>query len=115
MAASGAISFITCCLKSSIVQHIHQILDKSKKRLKMKISIISLASLAFANEKKVEPLQRLSRLVKFTEEILDSGHFDNKSDIWIGKWKGKFATNAGRMEKNFKRINEKCGSDDANM
>ena len=93
----------------------------------MKISTICLAGLSAANEKKVpprHPLQRLNRLVQFTEEILDSGYFDKyKSKRWIGDWKRKFATNAGRMEKNFNRVKKRgkqrgkqqCGFYDGNL
>ena len=72
----------------------------------MKLSIICLAGIASAAEKKVpprHPLQRLNRLVDFTSEILNSGAFNNKSGKWIEKWELKFSTNAGRMERNFVR------------
>ena len=49
----------------------------------MKVSAVLLAGLVSADERKVpprHPLQRLNRLVEFTEEILDSGHFNNMSD-----------------------------------
>ena len=44
----------------------------------MKIAGIYLASVAFADEKKVpprHPLQRLNRLVEFSHEFIDSGWF----------------------------------------
>merc|ERR1711972_496821 len=52
------------------------------------------------------PEQRLQRLVEFSEEIITD---------WVqfvpsaSKWVSKFATNAGRMKKNFRRGNQKCG------
>ena len=84
----------------------------------MKISTILLAGFASADEKKVpprHPIQRLNRLVQFTEEILDSGHFSNMSDKFIPIWKNKFETNAKRMERNFQRGNQRCGFYDENM
>ena len=78
----------------------------------MKLSTIFLAGLVSADEKKVpprHPLQRLNRLVEFSDEILKSGAFNNKSEKWINRWSQKFSTNAGRMEKNFKRGNQRCG------
>ena len=77
----------------------------------MKLSTICLAGLASAQEKKVpprHPLQRLNRLVEFTSEILNSGAFNNKPERWINMWEEKFANNAERMEKNFKRGNQRC-------
>ena len=84
----------------------------------MKLSIICLAGFASAAEKKVpprHPLQRLNRLVDFTSEILNSGAFNNKSDKWIKMQGEKFANNAERMEKNFKRGNQRCGFYDENQ
>ena len=77
----------------------------------MKISpavIVAVAS-AQQDEKKVpprHPLQRLNRLVEFTEEIMTE-HFPflPSQQAWINK----FATNAGRMERNFNRGNQRCG------
>merc|ERR1712050_36242 len=59
------------------------------------------------------PLQRLNRLVQFSEEILNDWYgFLPSKDRWIAK----FATNAGRMEKNFNRGNQRCGYyDEANL
>ena len=77
----------------------------------MKLTTILLVGFASADEKKVpprHPLQRLNRLVQFSEEILNSGAF-NKSDKWINMWSKKFSTNADRMQKNFKRGNQRCG------
>ena len=77
----------------------------------MKISpavIVAVAS-AQQGEKKVpprHPLQRLNRLVEFTEEIMND---------WFGflpsqdKWIAKFANNADRMKRNFERGNQRCG------
>jgi len=84
----------------------------------MKLSTICLAGLASANEKKVpprHPLQRLHRLVEFTEEILHSGAFDSRPTRWINSWEKKFAKNAERMEVNFKRGNQRCGFYDSEM
>ena len=85
--------------------------------LKMKILPTVVFALAAAqdSEKKVpprHPLQRLNRLVDFTEEILTN---------WFGflpsqkAWIDKFATQAARMEKNFKRGNQRCGFYDENQ
>ena len=101
----------------------------------MKIAGIYLASVAFADEKKVpprHPLQRLNRLVEFSHEFIDSGWFlyqsgnwktnpgkhnpDNKyTGNWNRMWKNKFETNAERMERNFKRGNQRCGFYDENL
>ena len=73
----------------------------------MKILPTAVVALAAAQkgEKKVpprHPIQRLNRLVEFTEEIMND---------WFGflpsqqAWINKFANNAKRMEKGFKR----CG------
>ena len=77
----------------------------------MKISpavIVAVAS-AQQDEKKVpprHPLQRLNRLVEFTEEIMtDHFPFLPSQQAWINK----FATNAERMERNFNRGNQRCG------
>lgn len=84
----------------------------------MKFSTMFLVGLSSADEKKVpprHPLQRLNRLVQFTQEILNSGAFNNKSDKWINMWERKFANNADRMEKSFTRGNQRCGFYDANL
>ena len=81
----------------------------------MKLSTIVLAGLATADEKKVpprHPIQRLTRLVQFTDEILNSGAFNEKSQKWIQMWTNKFANNAERMEKSFSRGNQRCGTYD---
>ena len=78
----------------------------------MKLPTIFLAGLISADEKKVpprHPLQRLNRLVQFSDEILNSGAFNNKSNQWIERWSTKFSNNADRMKKNFKRGNQRCG------
>merc|ERR1712176_802867 len=67
------------------------------------------------DEKKVpprHPLQRLNRLVEFTEEIMtDWFSFLPSQQAWIDK----FATNAERMERNFNRGNQRCGFYDENQ
>ena len=78
----------------------------------MKVSTIFLTGLVSADEKKVpprHPLQRLNRLVEFSDEILNSGAFSNKSGKWINRWSNKFAKNASRMENSFTRGNQRCG------
>merc|ERR1739847_168131 len=60
-------------------------------------------------EKKVpprHPLQRLNKLTAFSEELLNDwfGALPSK-DAWVAE----FATNAGRMARNFERGNQKCG------
>jgi len=81
----------------------------------MKFSAAILATVALAEEKKVpprHPLQRLNKLTQFSEEILSD---------WFGflpsqqKWIEKFARNAGRMEQNFNRGNQRCGFYDENQ
>ena len=77
----------------------------------MKLSTILVAAVSSADEKKVpprHPLNRLNRLIQFSDEILNSGAFD-KSDRWINMWSKKFSRNAGRMETNFLRGNQRCG------
>ena len=75
----------------------------------MKLSVAVLVAAASATEKKVpprHPLQRLERLVQFTNELLTT-HFSflPSKDRWIEK----VAKNAARMERNFKRGNQRCG------
>ena len=82
----------------------------------MKISPAVIVAVATAQqgEKKVppcHPLQRLNRLVEFTEEIMnDWFSFLPSQEAWITK----FATNAERMERNFNRGNQRCGFYDEN-
>merc|ERR1712099_85177 len=82
--------------------------EKSKKG-KMKLSIATLAAVASADDRKVpprHPLQRLNRLVEFSHELLDDWY------TWLpsqANWKNKFEVNAGRMERNFSRGNQRCG------
>ena len=78
----------------------------------MKLSTIVLVSLVSADDKKVpprHPLQRLNRLVQFSDEILNSGAFNNKSNKWIDRWSNKFSINANRMKTSFTRGNQRCG------
>ena len=78
----------------------------------MKLSIILLAGFVSADEKKVpprHPIQRIDRLVQFSDEILHSGAFYNKPKNWIDKWTKKFSRNADRMKTNFNRGNQRCG------
>ena len=80
----------------------------------MKLSTICLASLASATEKKVpprHPLDRLNRLIEFSQEILRSDDFRWFDQRWITKWEGKFSKNAGRMSKVF----ERCGFYDESL
>ena len=75
----------------------------------MKLLVAVVIAAASATEKKVpprHPLQRLNRLVEFTEEILTDWFEFLPSQL---AWKNKFATNADRMERNFKRGNQRCG------
>ena len=102
----------------------------------MKLSTIYLAGIVSSAEKKVpprHPLQRLKRLVEFTEEILTSDILQvflnnsnhERSDKWIEnwtqRWVRKFANNAGRMKTSFTKVNEKkpgvqaCGFYDENI
>ena len=81
----------------------------------MKFSPAILVAVASAqDEKKVpprHPLQRLNRLVEFTEEIMtDWFSFLPSQQAWIDK----FAANAERMERNFNRGNQRCGFYDEN-
>ena len=77
----------------------------------MKFSPAVLVAVATAQDgdRKVpprHPLQRLNRLVEFTEEIMnDWFSFLPSQQAWITK----FATNAERMERNFNRGNQRCG------
>ena len=72
-------------------------------------AILSIVAAADNGEKKVpprHPLQRLTRLVEFSHEMLDQWFtFLPSQDAW----KNKFEVNAGRMERNFNRGNQRCG------
>merc|ERR1712080_751188 len=89
-------------------------LDKSLKSKnpffeKMKFSAALLATVALANEKKVpprHPLQRLNRLTEFSAELMNDWFAGLPSK---DRWVAKFATNAGRMARNFERGNQRCG------
>merc|ERR1712048_1459310 len=92
-------------------------LDKSirSKKAKMKFSPALLLAVASADDKKVpprHPLQRLTRLTEFSEELLNDWY------SWLpskDSWVAKFATNAGRMERNFLRGEQRCGHYDENQ
>ena len=75
----------------------------------MKFSPALLFAVAAAEDKKVpprHPLQRLNKLVEFSEEILNEWYsFLPSKDAWVAK----FAANAERMERNFNRGNQRCG------
>ena len=75
----------------------------------MKISQVLLLTIASADNKKVpprHPLQRLTRLTEFTNEMLSTWFdFLPSQQAWIKK----FAKNAERMERNFNRGNQRCG------
>ena len=77
----------------------------------MKFSPALLVAVATAQDgdRKVpprHPIQRLNRLVEFTEEIMnDWFSFLPSQQAWINK----FANNAERMERNFNRGNQRCG------
>merc|ERR1712176_1141285 len=77
---------------------------------KMKIFALTIAAVsAQGDEKKVpprHPLQRLNRLIEFSEEILTDWYDFLPSQE---KWIAKFAKNGGRMKKNFERGNQRCG------
>ena len=113
--AGGAILLILMQYKRKL--YTYSVSENSIRANKMKISPIYLVSLTAA-EKKVpprHPIQRLNRLVEFSKEILDSGFFNHKSGKWNSIWKNKFENNAGRMEKNFNRGNQRCGFYDEQM
>merc|ERR1711990_250060 len=82
---------------------------KSKKLAKMKISGAVIFALASADDRKVpprHPLQRLARLTEFSEELLNDWYsWLPSKDAWVAK----FANNAARMERNFKRGEQRCG------
>merc|ERR1712046_321847 len=80
-----------------------------KKTYKMKFSPAILIAVASAQDKKVpprHPVQRLNRLVEFTEEIMEEWFsFLPSQQAWIAK----FENNAARMEWAFRRGNQRCG------
>ena len=81
----------------------------------MKFSPALLFAVASADDKKVpprHPLQRLKRLTDFSAELLNDwyGFLPSKD-----KWVAKFEKNAERMERNFKRGNQRCGHYDENQ
>ena len=76
----------------------------------MKFSPAVIVALAAAqDEKKVpprHPLQRLQRLVEFTDELMTTWfEWLPSQEAWIEKFK----TNAERMERNFSRGEQRCG------
>ena len=78
----------------------------------MKLSTVILAGSVSADEKKSpprHPIKRLNRLVDFTDEIVNSGAFNGKSEKEIQMWPNKFSNNAERMERSFVRGNQRCG------
>ena len=81
----------------------------------MKFSPALLLAVASADDKKVpprHPLQRLTRLTEFSEELLNDWY------SWLpskDSWVAKFANNAGRMERNFLRGEQRCGHYDENQ
>ena len=75
----------------------------------MKFSPALLFAVAAADDKKVpprHPLGRLATLTRFSEEILTKWFASLAS---VDNWVSKFANNAARMERNFKRGNQRCG------
>ena len=80
---------------------------------------LGLCHVVFATEKKVppqHPLQRLYRLVKFSDEIFEihSGAFHSqkrmdKREKWMDMWSGKFKAVGERMEASYDR----CGKYDS--
>ena len=81
----------------------------------MKFSVALLLAVASADDKKVpprHPLQRLKRLTDFSEELLNDWYeFLPSKDNWVKK----FENNAERMERNFKRGEQRCGHYDENQ
>ena len=74
----------------------------------MKLSFALFAGAVATEDKKVpprHPLDRLARLTEFSVEILDEWFSFVPS---VNAWKQKFANNANRMERNFKRGNQRC-------
>ena len=76
----------------------------------MKIAaFLAVAAHAQDDDRKVpprHPIQRLNRLVEFSEELLNMWYdWLPSKDAWVQK----FAKNADRMSKNFERGNQRCG------
>ena len=77
----------------------------------MKFSSAVLFAVAAADDKKVpprHPLQRLAKLNEFSTEILTQWFSFLPRDR-TERWVEKFSNNAERMERNFKRGNQRCG------
>jgi len=74
--------------------------------MKLSVALLTIAAVADKKVPPRHPLQRLNKLVKFSEELLND---------WYGflpsreRWIGKFDRNAQRMRRNFERGNQKCG------
>merc|ERR1712050_84482 len=86
-----------------------RVLEKKSQKMKFSAAVLATVAVAQDGDRKVpprHPLQRLSRLVEFSEELLTD---------WYGwlpsqqAWKDKFAANAERMQRNFERGNQRCG------
>ena len=94
---------------------INLIRQELETKIWMKLSKIFFGYLVFADEKKFpprHPLQRLNRLVEFSNEILNSDEFkrqSGKSFDWINMWSRKFSINADRMKQSFTRDGQRCG------
>ena len=77
--------------------------------MRLSLAILCAVSVHGLDEKKVpprHPIQRLNRLVQFTDEILGTW-FDFLPAQ--ASWKAKFRNNAKRMENAFTRDNSRCG------
>ena len=87
----------------------------------MKLGAIILAAVASADEERKvpprHPLQRLERLIEFSEEIFNIGDSpfvhdwspNNVDSDWVANWIRKFKVNGDRMKKAFTRGNQRCG------
>ena len=78
-------------------------------------TLLAIANAQIDDERKVpprHPLQRLDRLVQFSEELLNN---------WFGNWKRhdafvkRFSNAADRMENAFSRNQQKCGFYDSDL
>ena len=77
-------------------------------------SVVIFAIAAATDEKKVpprHPLQRLTKLTEFSEELLADWFTFLPSQA---RWINKFAKNAERMRTKFQRGNQRCGYYDEN-